>query len=55
MSTTVFVIAMLLLLGTIVRQLIIMYTNLILLQKDAAVSKVKIKEEKEYLLIKGLY
>ncbi|WPV66160.1 MULTISPECIES: hypothetical protein [unclassified Chitinophaga] len=55
MSTPVFVIATLLLIGAIVRQLIIMYTNLLSLQKDAEISRVKVKEEKEYLFIKGLY
>ncbi|WPQ60659.1 hypothetical protein SIO70_20110 [Chitinophaga sancti] len=55
MTTPVFVIASILLLGAIVRQLIIIYTKILLLQKDAAISKVKLKEEKEYLFIKGLY
>ncbi|WP_186774501.1 hypothetical protein [Chitinophaga pinensis] len=55
MTTTVFTIASILLLAVIARQLVFMYSRTLLLRKDAAITKVRIREEKEYLFIKGLY
>ncbi|MCW3466727.1 hypothetical protein [Chitinophaga nivalis] len=55
MSVTVFTSAIVLLLLAIVRQLILLYSTFIRLHKDNALCQVRIKEEKEYLLIKGLY
>ncbi|ACU63498.1 hypothetical protein Cpin_6089 [Chitinophaga pinensis DSM 2588] len=55
MTSTVFVIAGLLLVAVIARQLVFIYSRTLLLRKDTTITKVRIREEKEYLFIKGLY
>lgn len=55
MWTTIFTIAIVLLILGIFRQLIILNTTIQFLSKDPALLKCKVKEEEEYLLIKGLY
>ncbi|SFO53748.1 hypothetical protein SAMN05428949_5638 [Chitinophaga sp. YR627] len=55
MTTTLFVIAGILLVAVIARQLVFIYSRTLLLRKDAAITRVRIREEKEYLFIKGLY
>jgi hypothetical protein len=55
MWTFIFIVAIILLAFTIVRQIIIINSTIHLLLKDHAVIRERIKEEDEYLLIKGLY
>ena len=55
MTTTTFVIVSIALVAVITRQLVFMYSRTILLRKDAAITKVRIREEEAYLFIKGLY
>jgi hypothetical protein len=55
MWTSIFIIAIILLAFTIARQIIIINSTIHLLSKDNALIRERIKEEEEYLLIKGLY
>ncbi|WP_153259994.1 hypothetical protein [Chitinophaga flava] len=55
MWTTIFIIAIVLLILGILRQLIILSTTIQFLSKDPSLLQHKAKEEDEYLFIKGLY
>lgn len=55
MTTTVFVLAGIFFVAVIARQLVFIYSRTLLLRKDTAITKVRIREEKEYLFIKGIY
>lgn len=55
MWTTIFIIAIVLLIFSILRQLILISTTIQFLSKDPSLLDHRAKEEEEYLFIKGLY
>jgi len=55
MWTTIFIIAIILLIFIIFRQLIISSTTIQLLSKEPSLLQDKAKEEDEYLFVRGLY
>ncbi len=55
MWTTIFIIAIVLLIFSVLRQLTIISTTIQFLSKDPSLLRHKAKEEDEYLFIKGLY